>query len=109
VHGEVLTADVLLLHSCDNGGWPIGCSNPKHLRKGTVADNATDMTDRQRHGLPGTVVRAIRRLLEQGKTELFIAEQYGLTRETVSAIKTRRAYKHVSGDDDGDDTSGDRC
>jgi hypothetical protein len=104
VHGEKLTADVLLLHSCDNGGWPIGCSNPKHLRKGTVADNSADMTDRQRHGLPGTVVRAIRRLLEQGKTELYVAEQYGLTRETVSAIKTGRAYKHVNGDGNATDS-----
>jgi transcriptional regulator len=62
------------------------------------------MTDRQRHGLPGTVVRAIRRLLEKGETEQSIADKYGLTRETVSAIKTGRAYKHVNGDGNATDS-----
>ncbi len=101
VKGETLTEADLILHSCDNGGWPIGCSNPNHMRKGTVQENSNDMTDRQRHGLPATVVRAIRRLLAAGRTEEYISKQYGLTRETVSAIKTGRAYKHVEGMVDG--------
>jgi len=105
VHGEILTEADLLLHSCDNGGWPIGCCNPNHLRKGTVQDNSDDMTDRQRHGLPATVVRAIRRLLDQGETQLSIADKYGLTRETVSAIKSMRAYKHLQ-DVEGTNGSG---
>ena len=85
----------MILHSCDQGGWPIGCCNPNHLRDGTHAENTKDMTDRQRHGLPATVVRAIRRLLDQGQTQEEIARLYGLTRETVSAIKNQRAYKHL--------------
>ena len=82
----------MVLHSCDQGGWPVGCCNPHHLRLGLQADNSKDMTDRQRHGLPHMVVRAIRRLLEQGETQQVIAERYGLTREAVSAIATQRAY-----------------
>lgn len=95
VHGDELTPDQMILHSCDSGGWPIGCCSPNHLRVGSHDENTKDMTDRQRHGLPATVVRAIRRLLEEGKTQQEIAKQYGLTRETVSAIKTLRAYKHL--------------
>ncbi len=34
----------LILHSCDNPR----CCNPHHLRPGTVADNARDMTERGR-------------------------------------------------------------
>jgi hypothetical protein len=95
VTGDELAPDQMILHSCDNGGWPIGCCNPKHMRVGNQEQNTKDMTDRQRHGLPGTVVRAIRRLLEQGQTQEEIARLYGLTHETVSAIKNLRAYKHV--------------
>lgn len=94
VHGN--EPDGMILHSCDNGGWPVGCCNPNHMRVGTHDENTKDMTDRQRHGLPATVVRAIRRLLDQGDTQESIAKQYGLTRETVSAIKNQRAYKHLS-------------
>ncbi len=95
VYGEVLDESVLILHSCDNGGWPIGCTNPNHLRKGTVQDNSANMTDRPRHGLPASVVQAIRKLLDQGETQAEIARLYGLTRETISAIATKRAYKHL--------------
>lgn len=103
VHGVELTPEQMILHSCDNGGWPIGCCSPNHLRIGTQAENTQDMTDRQRHGLPATVVRAIRRLIEQEVTQEAIAKLYGLTRETVSAIATKRAYKHI-GDSNGEDT-----
>lgn len=96
VNGVELKPTDMILHSCDNGGWPIGCNNPNHLSVGTHAENTQQMTDRQRHGLPGTVVRAIRRLLDQGQTQEEIARLYGLTRETISAIKNQRAYKHLT-------------
>ena len=84
-----------ILHSCDNGGYPVGCCNPAHLRLGTTKENADDMMDRERHGLPKNVINAIRRLIDQGKTQEDIAQLYGVSRETVSAIKTGRTYKHV--------------
>lgn len=95
VHGVALEPTQLVLHGCDNGGFPIGCCNPAHMRIGTVAENSADMTDRQRHGLPGNVVKAIRNLIEQGETQQSIADKYGVSRETVSAITTRRVYKHI--------------
>ena len=95
VHGVTLEPKQLLLHSCDNGSMPIGCGNPAHLSIGTVQDNSNDMTARQRHGLPHHVVNAIRNLLDQGKTQETIAELYGVSRETVSAIATGRSHSHV--------------
>ena len=94
VHGP-LDDSLLILHSCDQGGYPIGCCNPKHMRTGTHDENMTDMTERQRHGLSHHVVKAIRRLLEQGQTQQEIARLYGLSREAVSAIATGRTYGHL--------------
>jgi len=95
VTGETIPEGTLVLHSCDNGGFPIGCCNRSHMRLGSVLENADDMTERQRVGLPHTVVRAIRRLLDQGMTQADVAARYALSRETVSAIATGRTYKGV--------------
>ena len=73
-------------HSCDN---PI-CCNPHHLSWGTHQDNMNDMKERDRHGLPKTVVRAILRLRDEGRTQRAIADLYGVSRETISAIENGR-------------------
>jgi hypothetical protein len=78
-------------HSCDN---PI-CCNPHHLSWGSNQDNSNDMIDRDRHGMPATVVRNIRKLLKNGKTHNEIAELYGCTRETVTAINNMRSHQKV--------------
>jgi hypothetical protein len=54
-----------VLHSCDN----TICCSPHHLRWGTHQDNMDDMKERERHGLNRTVVRAILKLLEDGRDE----------------------------------------
>jgi hypothetical protein len=97
VNGVELTPDQLIQHSCDNGGYPIGCGNPKHMSIGTHASNIKDMNERHRLGLPVSVVRAIRTLLLEGRTQQEIATLYGISRETVSALATQRTYKHVNG------------
>jgi DNA-binding XRE family transcriptional regulator len=51
------------------------------------------MMERERHGLPKTVRNAIRTLLDQGKTQQEVADQWGVSRETISAIATQRVYK----------------
>jgi hypothetical protein len=96
VHGVILEPTELILHACDCGAYPIGCGNPRHMRIGTHQENMDDMTDRQRHGMPKTVVRAIRRLLDEGRTQQDIADMYGIARETVSAIATQRSHKNIS-------------
>ena len=95
MHGVTLTPDQLILHSCDNGSQPIGCGNPAHMRIGTNADNNDDAVTRQRTGIPNMVIRAIRTLLEQGRSQQDIADLYGISRESISAIATQRTYKRV--------------
>ena len=73
-------------HSCDN---PV-CCNPHHLSWGTKQDNSDDMVERERHGLSKTVVRSIRKLLDQERSQASIAELYGVSREAISAIATGR-------------------
>jgi hypothetical protein len=95
VHGVTLTRDQLILHSCDNGGYPTACGNPAHLRIGNNQENMDDMMERERHGMPKHVVRAIRKLLEQGRTQQEIADLYGVAPSTISAIAVQRVHKSV--------------
>lgn len=81
----------MVLHSCDN---PI-CCNPHHLSWGTHQDNMNEMKERERHGMPKTVVRAIRKLLRDGKAQGSIANLYGVSRETITAIHNGRTHKGV--------------
>jgi hypothetical protein len=75
------------IHSCDN----CICCNPHHLNWGTHQDNMDDMKERDRHGLPRTVVRAIHKLLDSGKdTHQTIADLYGVSRETITGINNGR-------------------
>tara|TARA_B100000131_G_C18107643_1_gene608493 strand:- start:1866 stop:2354 length:489 start_codon:yes stop_codon:yes gene_type:complete len=83
------------LHSCDNRI----CCNPHHLRWGSHQDNMDDMKERDRHGLPKTVVRAITKLRNEGKTQKEVAELYGIARETISAIETGRSHKDLTNND----------
>lgn len=78
-------------HKCDNKG----CPNPGHLEWGTHRENMKDMKERERHGLPHYVVRNIRKLLAKGRTQEEISDLYGVSRETISAVATRRVYDHV--------------
>lgn len=86
--GEV-QAGRLACHSCDTPR----CCNPHHLKWASHQDNMDDMVERERHGIPKTVVRAIRRLRIEGKTQQHIADLYGVSRETISAIDTERTKK----------------
>ena len=88
-----------ILHSCDNPS----CCNPSHLRLGTPADNMKDKVSRNRQQkgeshykskLTETDVINIRSL--QGiKTHQSIADMYGVKRETISNIMTRKNWKHI--------------
>ena len=80
------------LHSCDNKI----CCNPHHLSWGSHQSNMDEMKERERHGLPKIVVRAITKLIDEGKTQQEIADLYGISREAISAIKNGRtsASKH---------------
>ena len=104
VNGVSVPEGQVLRHTCDRGAWPTGCCNPYHLVPGSSQDNMNDMMERERHGLPKTARNAIRRLLEEGRTQQDIATLYGVSRETISAIATMRVYKRDTiGGDQGRD------
>ena len=87
-------------HKCDN---PI-CCNPSHLQWGSQQDNIDDMKERQRHGLPKIVVRAIKKLLSKGVTHEEIADRYGVSRETITWINNDRT--HQAKESNRDDNQG---
>lgn len=101
VYGGVLSSEQMVLHSCDKGAWPTGCGNPKHLSIGDNRANVDDRLLRERHGLSHSVVRNIRKLLSLGRTQQSIADIYGVSRETVSAINAGRTYQHIKDEDNG--------
>jgi predicted transcriptional regulator len=75
------------------------------MRIGSHDDNMKDMTDRQRHGMPATVVRAIRKLLAEGRTQQEIATLYGIAPSTVSALAVQRSHQHVRTDNEQTENS----
>jgi hypothetical protein len=89
--GQPQQQDQVARHKCDNKI----CCNPHHLSWGTHQHNMDDMKERDRHGLPATVVRSVHNLLEQGRTQQSIADLYGISREAISAIATGRNKSHV--------------
>jgi DNA-binding XRE family transcriptional regulator len=98
VHGVKLHSDQLIRHTCDNGGAPTGCGNPAHLKLGTNVENMDDMKERNRHGLTRNAVKGIRRLLDKGRTQQEIADLYGVSQTSISAIAQRRTYAHIEDD-----------
>ena len=100
VHGIKLTSDQLIRHTCDCGDMPIGCGNPNHLQVGTNTENMDDMKRRQRHGLTHHVVRRIRKLYGEGRSQDEIADLYGISQSLVSRVVTKELYGHVGIDDD---------
>lgn len=87
-----------VLHTCDNKP----CINPDHLVVGTTQDNIDDMIVKGRDGFTGErngrclltriQVEAIRQMLGDDIAQARIAEQYGVSRSTIAAIKSGRNW-----------------
>lgn len=97
-HGPKPTPSHEVAHSCGNGR--IGCVHPKHVRWSTHVDNMADMvahgrTNRGEKCPSATLtekdVIAIRSLIPIMKHK-DIAAMFGITRPTVSLIKSRRTW-----------------
>ena len=87
----------IVRHRCDN---PV-CCNPTHLIVGSQLQNATDMVDRGRslRGEIGTnvilsenQVHEIRRRLANGERHADIAADFGVSRPTVSVIRSKKTW-----------------
>lgn len=93
-----------VLHRCDNPP----CCNVDHLFLGTAADNSEDMLRKKRHRTdpPRGEKSVLAKLTDRQVVEIFMAsgyqriigEHYGVDQRTVSAIKNRVIWRHVTGD-----------
>jgi HNH endonuclease len=103
-HGEI-PESMVVRHTCDNPS----CVNPSHLLLGTQADNVADRVRRGRsydlrgennHSskLNAEAVRQILALLASPNPpkQKDIAAQFGVSCETICAIKKRRNWAHVT-------------
>jgi Autographiviridae endonuclease len=93
-----------VLHTCDTPQ----CINPDHLYIGKDKENARDRKMRGRHRwrahlgeshgrslLSSNQVRGIRYDLESGESGKNVSIKYGVSTATISAIKTRRLWRHL--------------
>ena len=92
---------IRVCHTCDNPP----CGNLCHLFLGTPAENSADMVAKgrslkgERSGnakLAESDVRDIWSRLALGETQQSIADEYGVNRATISLIKSRKNWKHLS-------------
>lgn len=88
-------------HHCDNRL----CVNPAHLFIGTDADNVADRVAKnrscggQRHHratITESQVRDILRRFDEGSaTQVELAREYGIARDTVHNVVRRKTWKHL--------------
>lgn len=94
--GHMPPSSVLALHSCDN---PI-CTNPNHLRWGTVQDNADDKVKRKRtagggkHASPFTE-DDIREIRNSAMSRRRLALRYGVTPTCITHIRSGKNWARV--------------
>tara|TARA_R110000868_G_scaffold228311_3_gene481337 strand:- start:136 stop:744 length:609 start_codon:yes stop_codon:yes gene_type:complete len=98
---------ILVCHSCDVRA----CTNPDHLWLGTEKQNTADMIEKGRRNnrnwpvhigiqnvnakLDDEKVKEIRRLLKVGVSQADLGRQFGVTKQTIAAIKLCQTWKHV--------------
>ena len=90
---------LIVCHTCDTPA----CCNPAHLFVGTDALNAADKVAKQRAWKPagGRNVKAkldesqVLAIRADPRVHIEIAGTFGVSRQTVSSIKTRRTWQHL--------------
>lgn len=91
----------LVCHTCDNPS----CVNPKHLFLGNNSDNMQDMLQKGRDNFAvGEQVGTSKLTEHQVKyikknkqyTGVELAQEFGVTKSLISAIRKNKCWKHVS-------------
>lgn len=106
VHTGALSADDLVLHSCDNPA----CVNPFHLRKGTYSENVSDMDARGRRNsntpkgeanknarMTADAVVKLRQRYVAGDPLSDLVRDFGCSENALTDYTTGRSWKHVLG------------
>lgn len=97
-----LSEGMEVCHSCDNPK----CVNPAHLWLGTRSENIRDAAIKGRTNtvrLSPADVRTIRELHDSGAPTDDIAQRYGMSKDTVQDIVSRRTWDHIADDATEDD------
>ena len=106
--------EMVAMHGCDTPR----CVNPKHLKWGTSAENMQDMWRKERSGWQQRAAtamdanaanlpqlrrgitklneEAVRYIRESDKTTLALAEEFGVTNQCISNVRTRRTWANVA-------------
>ena len=87
-------------HSCDNPS----CFNPEHLFLGSAADNARDRELKGRrkarngeaHPMAKLGAEDVHQIRTCGLPASTVARQYGVTRQMIWRIRSRRNWRYVS-------------
>lgn len=95
-----IPAGMHVLHKCDNPP----CIRLDHLWLGTHRDNMDDMTRKGRaRGLPGSSHNMailnetqVLEIFRSSETRPVLAVRYGVSRSTISAIRTGQNWSHVT-------------
>ncbi len=102
IHRGHIPKNALVLHTCDNPE----CTNPEHLYDGNNTNNMRDREARNRiqhrkgedcnfSTLTSELIIKIRAMRSAGSKQLEIANLFGISRPHVSAICSRRVWKHI--------------
>lgn len=99
-YGESIGDKLVVRHTCGNGH--LGCVNPKHLALGTQKDNAADAMahgtiplgeNRHNAKLTRDSVLEIRGRAGNGETDVTLAAEFGVRRESIRDIRLRKRWK----------------
>lgn len=92
---------MFVCHKCDNRK----CINPSHLFLGSQADNLKDAAQKGRmrrggqHGMARLTEREVQEIRMLGKAEgvthPYIARMFGVTRQAIQSIISRRTWRHI--------------
>lgn len=104
VHKGEIPSGLYICHHCDN---PC-CINPDHLFAGTNADNMADCARKGRSaGLRNigqvngrSVISEIdaKVIAKSAEPHKVLAQRYGVSRSTITHLKTGRTWRHISND-----------
>ena len=99
-HGEI-PKGMLVCHKCDNPA----CVNPDHLFIGTPKDNIRDCVSKGRFPIgekkswailtENDVLEIRKKYVPFYRTQKMFAEKYGVSDKTISAVITRKIWKHI--------------
>jgi hypothetical protein len=98
-HGDI-PAGLEVCHSCDNRL----CINPDHLSVATHAENVRQVSERKRwpdrrgekHHMRLLTVDQVRAIRADSRRHVDIAADYGVSKSTISAIKSGQNWGYVS-------------